>query len=62
LNEEINDITRRFATYAEWRGNREIVTGKLQDCFTEARDYLTQIEIQEHNYADRYLMQSHKGK
>jgi diguanylate cyclase (GGDEF)-like protein/PAS domain S-box-containing protein len=60
LNEEINDITRRFATYAEWRGNREIVTGKLQDCFNKARDYLNQIEIQERNYADRYLMQSHK--
>ncbi len=60
LNEELNTITSRFATYSEWRGNREMITGKLQNCFDKAREYLAQIEVQERNYADRYLMQSHK--
>jgi diguanylate cyclase (GGDEF)-like protein/PAS domain S-box-containing protein len=36
------------------------VTGKLQTCFNNARDYLTQIEIQERNYADKFMMHSHQ--
>jgi diguanylate cyclase (GGDEF)-like protein/PAS domain S-box-containing protein len=60
LGEELNDIRERFATYPGWRGNPEVVSGSLQACFNDARSYLTQIETQERNYADRFLMQSHK--
>jgi len=60
LGEELSEISNRFATYSEWRGDREIIIGKLQACFNEAREYLVQIETQQRNYADRFFMQSHK--
>ena len=60
LEEELNIISQRFATYPAWRGDQTIVTETLQACFNEARDYLNQIEVQQRNYADSFLMQSHK--
>ncbi len=60
LGEELSDISERFADYPAWRGDREIVTNKLQACFTEARQLLKEIEVQERNSADRFMMQSHK--
>jgi diguanylate cyclase (GGDEF)-like protein/PAS domain S-box-containing protein len=60
LEGELNIINQRFATYAAWRGDQKIVTETLQACFNEARDYLNQIEVQQRNYTDSFLMQSHK--
>lgn len=60
LGVELTDISTRFQDYSEWRGNRAIVTDKLQTCFNEAREYLNQIETQESIHANRFLMHSQK--
>lgn len=60
LGKELDDISERFATYPDWRGSQKIVTDKLQACFNEARELLNEIEVHERNYADRFMMQSHK--
>ena len=60
LRKELDDIGERIATYPSWRGDHQVVTDKMQDCFNEARGLLNEIEVYERNYADRFMMQSHK--
>jgi diguanylate cyclase (GGDEF)-like protein/PAS domain S-box-containing protein len=60
LGVELSDLGKQFANYPAWRGDRDVVTEKLQAYFTEARQLLNEIEVQERNYAERFLMESHK--
>ncbi len=60
LGEELNDIGDRFTDYPSWGGDREIVTHNLQAWFIAARQLLNEIEVQERNSADRFMLQSHE--